>query len=722
MIMGASKALPPITQLEVFSDGEGWTVTERRRSNSHRPKRTGAAGSPRTEPALHWENGNAPLETQPFAKTLLEPTPLMQIPTSLADVVKMAAAKAKANGGKLVQDQDVVEEDAGPPEAAEGTAGGGVEMDGSKKPSGQSMKGKTVTNWLNHTLGQATHKLDNGVVASAAAKQAQGLAHFGIDHAALERLGLDHQAADRVYRAMFVYSQGLHAVLQEAVGRAKNSWSALLVLWRAFQAVLEQAGQGDEHGSESLAALVQRGNEEEKDDRMGSQFRDQINALQSQVERLTRELRASKDELQRVKEDNSKGSLLSTGDRKYKTDFEATEKHYEVELKKRGDAEVKYLDQENLNKKEEENLDLKDRLYEELAANAKVRQESGRAAREERALENDILSGQNKVLDGQVQSLRQQVQEASIYKQRLEQQAVRTVQLSFRDQLDIEQEANKKLTEQISVEQRQCRRMERELEDEQHMRKDAARPGSALSEDALGGDLLWPFMTPKQRPHHDLRESGFFREERRNLQKQLNDLSLNHRAAQIELQRKAEHLERTEKNLQTLQEPKTSGSGRARVDHLREDVARMDDQLHRETTLRKSLQEEKKTLMAQVQNLVVQLETTRLAVDSTQRELVDVTDHKVRLEGILRDTKSAMQKVTLEQQIEQKSHAQRTAMLEKVISDERAERRNLVNETLEVNSQRADTLDCLRRAQNEITEIKRQRLEHHESVQVRSVP
>lgn len=707
----ASKALPPITQLEVFSDGEGWTVTERRRSNSHRPKRTGAAGSPRTEPALHWENGNAALETQPFAKTLLEPTPLMQIPTSLADVVKMAAAKAKANGGKLVQDQDVVEEDAGPPEAAEGTAGGGVEMDGSKKPSGQSMKGKTVTNWLNHTLGQATHKLDNGVVASAAAKQAQGLAHFGIDHAALERLGLDHQAADRVYRAMFVYSQGLHAVLQEAVGRAKNSWSALLVLWRAFQAVLEQAGQGDEHGSESLAALVQRGNEEEKE-RVEGQFRDQINALQSQVERLTRELRASKDELQRVKEDEMR---MRNECEKYKTDFEATEKHYEVELKKRGDAEVKYLDQvracealeENLNKKEEENLDLKDRLYEELAANAKVRQE------------NDILSGQNKVLDGQVQSLRQQVQEASIYKQRLEQQVgllkqqmeqtmAKTSELQ--DQLDIEQEANKKLTEQISVEQRQCRRMERELEDEQHMRKEMENERNLLREK----------LSRLEKQELTLIE------ERRNLQKQLNDLSLNHRAAQIELQRKAEHLERTEKNLQTLQEnhQELQDAHRAmgvEVDHLREDVARMDDQLHRETTLRKSLQEEKKTLMAQVQNLVVQLETTRLAVDSTQRELVDVTDHKVRLEGILRDTKSAMQKVTLEQQIEQKSHAQRTAMLEKVISDERAERRNLVNETLEVNSQRADTLDCLRRAQNEITEIKRQRLEYEEEIERQKV-
>lgn len=703
----ASKALPPISQLEVFSDGEGWTVTERRRSNRKAAtRRTGSPGAKPEQTALHWENGNAPLEVQPFAKTLLEPTPLMQMPTSMAEVVKMAAAKAKANGGKLVQ--DTLEDDGpGPAEPSEGT-GGAVEMDpGAKKPSGQSLKGKTVTNWLNHTLGQATHKLDNGVVASAAAKQAQGLAHFGIDNAALERLGLDHQAADRVYRAMFVYSQGLHAVLQEAVGRAKNSWSALLVLWRAFQAVLEQAGQSDEHGSESLAALVQRGNEEEKE-RVEGQFRDQINALQAQVERLTRELRSSKDELQRVKEDEMR---MRNESEKYKTDFESTEKRYEVELKKRGDAEVKYLDkvrecealEENLNKKEEENLDLKERLYEELASNAKARQE------------NDILSNQNKVLDGQVQSLRQQVQEASIYKQRLEQQVgllkqqmeqtmAKTAELQ--DQLDIEQEANKKLTEQISLEQRQCRRMERELEDEQHMRKEMENERN----------LLRDKLTRLEKQELTLIE------DRRNLQKQLNDLNLVHRSAQIELTRKAEHLERAEKTLHILQEnhQQLQDAHRAmgvEVDNLREDVHRMDDQLHRETTLRKSLQEEKKTLMAQVQNLVVQLETSRLAVDSTQRELVDVTDHKVRLEGILRDTKSAMQKVTLEQQIEQKSHAQRTAMLEKVISDERAERRNLVNETLEVNSQRDDTLDCLRRAQNEITEIKRQRLENEEEIE-----
>ncbi|CAJ1401418.1 unnamed protein product [Effrenium voratum] len=441
-----------------------------------------------------------------------------------------------------------------------------------QKPSGPSMKGKTVTNWLNHTLGQATHKLDHGAVASAAAKQAQGLAHFGIDNAALERLGLDHQAADRVYRAMFVYSQGLHAVLQEAVGRAKNSWTALLVLWRAFQAVLEQAGQSDEHGSESLAALVQRGNEEEKE-RVEGQFRDQISGLQTQVERLTRELRASKDELQRVKEDEMR---MRNECEKYKTDFESTERRYEVELKKRGDAEVKYLDkvrecealEEQLSKKEDENLDLKERLYEELASNAKAKQE------------NDVLLNQNKALEGQVQGLRSQVQEASIYKQRLEQQVgllkqqmeqalAKTSELQ--DQLDIEQEANKKLTEQISLEQRQSRRMERELEDEQHMRKEMENERNLLREK----------LSRLEKQELTLIE------DRRNLQKQLNDLSLVHRTGQIELTRKAEQLERTEKTLSTLQVShqelqnlhRTMG---VELDNLREDVVRMDDQLTKE--------------------------------------------------------------------------------------------------------------------------------------------
>ena len=92
----------------------------------------------------------------------------------------MAAAKAKANGGRLAQELEEAEPEPegpsvteGPQEGPQEAQEGGAPVEDPKKPSGPSMKGKTVTNWLNHTLGQATHKLDSGVVASAAAKQAQ---------------------------------------------------------------------------------------------------------------------------------------------------------------------------------------------------------------------------------------------------------------------------------------------------------------------------------------------------------------------------------------------------------------------------------------------------------------------------------------------------------------------------------------------------------------------
>merc|ERR1712190_373061 len=109
-------------------------------------------------------------------------------------------------------------------------------------------------------------------------------------NASLEALGLDEQAAERVYRAMFVYSQGLHAVLQEAVGRAKSRSQAMRVLWRAFTAVLEHAGQAEQSGAESLAALVQRGNEEEKE-RIETLHREQVAALQGQAQNLAMERR-----------------------------------------------------------------------------------------------------------------------------------------------------------------------------------------------------------------------------------------------------------------------------------------------------------------------------------------------------------------------------------------------------------------------------------------------
>merc|ERR1719498_1514891 len=90
-----------------------------------------------------------------------------------------------------------------------------------------------------------------------------GMSNFKIDAAALEQLGLDPKTSERVHRAIFVYSQGIHTVLQDAVSTLKNRSQALLLLWKAFSAVLESAASQKGDGQESLATLISQGNAEE---------------------------------------------------------------------------------------------------------------------------------------------------------------------------------------------------------------------------------------------------------------------------------------------------------------------------------------------------------------------------------------------------------------------------------------------------------------------------
>lgn len=719
----ASLALPPISPWETLSDGEGWTVTERHPALSSRRKSQtqGQWTSPRTlggsspsksttfqqKSATRWVSAEIVEKKKVRSRSARADSPVLRYPEKLGTLVGSDDAQAKTadnsqNAGNA-EDRGAGNET---PTLVDGPVNLSMPGPSGQPVGGPSLKGKTVTTWLNHTLGQSSDKPEVSVVASAAAKQAQGLAAFGIDNAALERLGLDQQAAERVYRAMFVYSQGMHAVLQEAVGRAKNSSTALLVLWRAFQSVLEQAGQNDEHGTESMADLVRRGNEEEKE-RVEGQFRDQINSLHSQLEKLGREHRTLQEQLQRIKEDEMR---LRNESEMYRNEHESTEKRYEREIRLRGDAEVKYLDkvrhseqlQEQLDAKTNQADDLCVKLRDEIVANTQARQDL------------EAASSTIKSLEAQLQQMRQSVSEGASYKQRMEQQVgllkqqmdrtgAKTSELQ--DLLEFEQESNRKLTEQLSAQQRDMRRIEREYEDEQHIRREMENERNVLRDKVARLD----------------KEMSELVDERRHLSKIYNDLKLEHRTTQIELKRKNDQLDRTEKSLELLRgnHKELQEVHRAMTvenDNLREDVFQLDSQVSKEADLRKSLQHEKRRLSSQTQTLEVQLETSQLAVQSTQRELTDITEDKVRLESVLRDTKSAIQKVSLEQQTEQKSNAQKVAMLEKVIADERTERRNLAAETLEVTAKRDETHEELRQAKLEIGNLRRQRLEKEEEV------
>lgn len=678
---GASLALPPISSTEVMTDASGWTVNERR----------GPGGSLAGGARPGRKASNSPSVTK--AK-------------SDAGIARSGAATARGVAGERDLPRPEV------PGAPTAAPADGADVVTSPLPPGASqkqpnaMKGRAIENWLNQTLGQASKS--DGPVVGPSTKTLQGLSQFGIDAAALERLGLDSQSAERVYRAMFVYSQGLHAVLQEAVGKAKSSSAALLVLWRAFMAVMEHAGYSEDQGSDaqSLAALVQRGNEEEKA-RIESLHKDQLNVLQGQSTKLNNQRRALQEEVGRLREDEMR---LRSESEMYKSEHEIALTKYEKEIKLRVDAEVKFLDKTRLSESLQEALDKEQENVRSLGK--KLREET--VAKETAQVELESLRTQVKILEAQAQAYKQGVAEAAQQKQRYEQQVSQLKQSlermekkvsEVKDQLDQEQTLTKKLSELNSGQQRDLRKLEWQCEDEAHIRRELQNERDLLKEKLERAD----------------KELVVLQDESRENNKKINELSLQNRTLQIDFNRKAEHLDRTEQQLEKIQLSHRDLVEKHRelsveAETLRSDVEHLDSQCIKESELRKQLQQKEKHQAGQLQRVQLQLDSTKLTVQTTNKELQDVIDNKVKLESIVRDTKSAMQKMSLEHAMETKAQVQKAAMLEKVIADERAERRNLVTETKEACAKREEALNSLKKANHEIRDLRRQKLEGEEEI------
>jgi len=575
-----------------------------------------------------------------------------------------------------------------------------------EKHKGQAMKGRAIENWLNHQLGAANVKPKADMVAGsgAGANRMQGLSEFSIDASSLERLGLDTKSAERVYRAMFVYSQGLHAVLQEAVGKSKCSSQALLVLWRAFTTVLEHAGQSEEQGAESLAALVQRGNEEEKA-RIESEYRGQVVSLQGQNQKVKADHRELQLEIQRLREDEMR---LRNDNEMYRNDHQVAMSKYEREIKQRVDAEMRFLEktrwadalQEDLNKERKGSMHYAQQLQEANAARETVQVEADGLRTQVKGLEAQAGAYKQGALEAAQQKQRHE-QQVGQYKQNLERSAAKINEL--KDQLEQEVEQNKKLVVQNSNNQRETRKLETQFEDESHARKELQNERDTLRERLDKMD----------------RETSELTDERRAMQKELNDLSMKHRTDQIELKRYTEQLERTDKSLEKIEDAHRKlvdahRSLNVETEYLREDCQHFDEQLKKESELRKLLQHEKKQLTGQLQTIQIERDTSALSLQSATKELQEVTEKMVKLESIVRDTKGSMTKVSLEHTVELKAHAQKVSILERVIADERNERLALVAETQSLTEKREKSLDQVRKKDLEISELKRHRLEKEE--------
>jgi hypothetical protein len=413
------------------------------------------------------------------------------------------------------------------------------------------------------------------------------------------------------------------------------------------------------------------------------------------------------DEIQRLRETEVR---LSNETETHRTQHQAALGKTEREVKQRVDAEVRMLEKLRWADALEEDLE-KERVQ---CMKAQHLLQEASADRETIQVEVDKLRVDVKALEAKETVFKQTALEAAQQRQRHENQVNQYKQSNERDkakiqelkdQLETETELTKKATEQCAGYQRDLRQWKTHAEDVSHANKELIAERDLLREKIERFDD----------------ELGKLTEERRTMQKEINDLSMTYRTNQIELKRKTDQLDRLERKHEKLHADHVTlldahRSITAEAENLRDDVVHLDEQVKRESDFRKQLQSEKKQVAGQLQTTQVERDTNKLAVVGSQKELKESVEKIVNLESVVRDTKQAMQKLMLEHSVELKSHAQKITMLEKVVADERKERRNLVTETQDVVTKREESLAKLAEKVREIQNLKRTRLEKEEEV------
>merc|ERR1719359_816495 len=138
------------------------------------------------------------------------------------------------------------------------------------------------------------------------------------------------------------------------------------------------------------------------------------------------------------------------------------------------------------------------------------------------------------------------------------------------------------------------RKLETQLEDESHFRQELQNERDVL----------------RSRLERLEKENMEVQEGRRALQKDISDLRMKERTDQVELRRLRKQVQENEKMYQKQQEAYLKLVDEHRnlgveAEYLREDVKNLDEQLRKETELRKALQLDKKQLQGTLQTVSI---------------------------------------------------------------------------------------------------------------------
>ena len=68
---------------------------------------------------------------------------------------------------------------------------------------------------------------------------------YGIDRIRLEQEGIDMELANRIYRALFVYSVGFYELIKKCLAHTNNKYTVITAIWKVFSILLEYCCRTD---------------------------------------------------------------------------------------------------------------------------------------------------------------------------------------------------------------------------------------------------------------------------------------------------------------------------------------------------------------------------------------------------------------------------------------------------------------------------------------------
>lgn len=571
------------------------------------------------------------------------------------------------------------------------------------------MQERAIKGWLNQTLKIAAKESAGNHIASigeALANKAPGLNIYGLDTPALNGLGLDAEHVDRVHRAMFVYSQGLHATIQEATSRCGNSAEASFLIWRGFVAVLEHAGGNEQQGGESLLGMIQRTNREDKIV-MIQEHNEQNKRCETQRQQMAEELRELKQVLQgAIANETSmmnerKTLILSQGAATSKLEREVA-LHMSLELRLQDTMQMRDALLQDLGKERAQCLNMQVLLAQATETKDSLQVDLDGARVQLRSLEAEVDTNKVTVLEmaQQRQRLEQQVRD---YKSMLERLEAKIAEL--KEQLEQESDSAKRLTEQNESYHRELRKLKDQLAD-----KTVANADLQTDRDS--------FKSKLERLEKRTADST---EEQAELRKNITDLGNARSHLAIDLKNEVDRSHRAGQDNERLQESLSAlkeehRNLEAEANQMRDDVSHLGSTLSREQNLRKSLQANNKDLSQWLRATKAERDTHKLALEGTQKEYNELVEKSVLLERIIQNTKTGMRQQTLEFEMEGRAYDSRAKMLEECINDERKQRRIMVDEVKAAAKRQDDVMIQMQNQLHESLELKRRLFEKEEQL------